>query len=102
MDMNEETLELILKNKINELSDFLKSHCNNEEQLNKIEQTLNNLKFYDIMLFILVINENDIDKYINQFIYGYQINETEEIRNTIKVYLEYFISINNLLKENVK
>ena len=97
-----ECLELILKQKINELSDYLKSHCNNQDQLILIEDKLNNLKFYDIMLFILVLNENQIDTYINQFINSYQINETEEIKLTIKGYIEYFISVNKLLNENVK
>ena len=94
-------LETILREKINELSNYLKSFCNNQEQVNLIEHKLNNLKYYELMLFILSLKETEIETYINQFINTYQIHETEEIRKFIKDYLEYFISINEILKETV-
>ena len=100
--MDNESLETILRNKINELSHYLKSFCNNDDQVNLIEHKLNNLKYYEIMLFILSLKESEIETYINQFINTYKIHETEQIRNTIKEYLQYFISVNNLLKETVK
>ena len=100
--MENNSLENILRNKINELSDYLKSFCNNDEQIHLIQNKLQNLKYYEIMLFILSLKETEIEIYINQFIHTYQINETEEIRQTIKEYLIYFININNLLKETVK
>ena len=95
-------LETILREKINELSHYLKSFCNNDDQIQLLEHKLNNLKYYELMLFILSLKETDIELYINQFINTYQIHETEEIRRFIKDYLEYFISINNVLKETVK
>ena len=97
----ENSLEQILREKINELSNYLKSFCNNQEQVNLIEHKLNNLKYYELMLFILSLKETEIETYINQFINTYQIHETEEIRKFIKDYLEYFISINEILKETV-
>ena len=100
--MNNESLETILRNKINELSDYLKSFSSNDDQIHLIQDKLNNLKYYEIMLFILSLKETEIETYINQFINTYQINETEDIRDTIKEYLQYFISVNNLLKETVK
>ena len=95
------SLETILRNKINELSNYLKSFCNNQEQVNLIDKKLNNLKYYELMLFILSLKETEIETYINQFINTYQIHETEDIRKFIKDYLEYFISINEILKETV-
>ena len=100
--MNNESLETILRNKINELSDYLKSFSSNDDQIHLIQDKLNNLKYYEIMLFILSLKETEIDNYCNQFINTYKINETEQIRQTIKDYIIYFINVNNLLKETVK
>ena len=100
--MENNSLENILRNKINELSDYLKSFCDNDEQIHLLEQNLNNLKYYELLLLIMSLKESEIGTYTNQFFHIYQINETEEIRQTIKEYLLYFININNLLKETVK
>ena len=100
--MENDSLEIILREKINELSDYLKSFSSNDDQIHLIQDKLNNLKYYEIMLFILSLKETEIETYTNQFIHTYQLIETEEIRQTIKQYLLYFININNILKETVK
>ena len=102
MENQEDSIETILRNKILELSDYLKSKCNNNEQIELITKKLDNLKYYEIMLFISFLNINKIDEYCNQFITTYKIVETEEIRNTIKDYIIYFISIKELISESVK
>ena len=94
MDNN---IESILKNKILELSDFLKSKCNHNEQIELITNKLDNLKYYEIMLFISFLNINKVNEYSNQFLHTYKIVETEEIRDTIKDYIIYFISIKELI-----
>ena len=99
---NNDSLEIILREKINEMSNYLKSFSNNDEQLYLIEDKLKNLKYYEIMLFILSLKETQIENYIDQFINTYKINETEIKRQTIKEFLLYFISVNKILKETVK
>ncbi len=99
---NNDSLETILRQKINEMSHYLKSFSNNDEQLYLIEDKLKNLKYYEIMLFILSLKETEIENYIDQFMNTYKINETEVKRQTIKEFLLYFISVNKILKETVK
>ena len=96
-----ETIENILKDKILELSHFLKSKCNNNEQLELITNKLDSLKYYEIMLFVSFLNINRINEYCDQFIHTYKINETPEIREKINDYLIYFISIKELMNENI-
>ena len=90
-------VENILRSKILELSDYLKSKCNNNEEIEQISDRLENLKYYEIMLFISFLNINKIDEYCNQFIQTYKIVETEEIREKIKDYIIYFITIKDLI-----
>ena len=54
------------------------------------------------MLFISFLNINKVNEYCDQFIDTYKIDESEEIRETIKDYIIYFISIRNLISETVK
>ncbi len=97
-----ETIENILRDKILELSEYLKSHCHNNEQIELITKKLDNLKNYEIMLFISFLNINKVNEYCDQFIDTYKIEETEQIRETIKDYILYFISIRDLISETVK
>lgn len=99
---NSNNVETILKTKILDLSNYLKSNCNNNEQIELITHKLDNLKYYEIMLFISFLNINKIDEYCNQFIQTYQIVETEEIRETIKDYIIYFLTIKDLISDTVK
>jgi hypothetical protein len=92
-------LETILKQKIQELSNYLISKSNNEDQIKLINNKLSNLKFYEIMLFVSFLQEKNIDTYINDFINSYKIEDTIEIRDTIKNYLEYFIQVNKILNK---
>ena len=102
MENQEDSIETILRNKILELSDYLKSKCDNNEQIELITKKLDNLKNYEIMLFISFLNINKVNEYCNQFIDTYKIDETEQIRETIKDYILYFISIRDLISETVK
>ena len=54
------------------------------------------------MLFISFLKIDKVNEYCDQFIYNYQIVETEEIREKIKDYIIYFISIRDLISETVK
>lgn len=96
------SIETILKEKIIELSDYLKSKCNNDDQIKLIEEKLNNLKLYEIMMFVLFLKDDQIDNYINQFIHTYKIDDNNETREKIKEYLLYFLNVKILLNENEK
>ena len=96
-----DNIESILRNEILELSNYLKSKCNNNEQIELISHKLDNLKYYEIMLFISFLNINKVNEYCDQFIHTYQIVESEEIRDKIKNYIIYFISIKELISENI-
>ena len=100
---NQDSIENILRDKINELSTYLISKCDNNDQIELITKKLNNLKYYEIMLFISFLNVDKVNEYCDQFINTYQIVETDDqIRETIKDYIIYFISIRDLISENVK
>ncbi len=98
--MTQLSLEEILKQKINELAQFLISNCRDTEKINLINDKLSNLKFYEIMLFITFLDLTKIDTYINDFINSYSIEDTIDIRNKIKDYLEYFIKVKDIISTN--
>ena len=55
------------------------------------------------MLFISFLNINKVDEYCDQFINTYGIVESDDqIRETIKDYIIYFISIRDLISETIK
>jgi hypothetical protein len=54
------------------------------------------------MLFVSFLKNDKINEYCDQFINTYKINETEEIRETVKNYLIYFISIKELIIETME
>ena len=92
-------LETILKEKIQELSNYLISKSNNEEQIKLINDKLSHLKFYEMMFFITFLDETKIEIYINDFINSYKIQDNIETRDKIKNYLEYFIQVNKILNK---
>ena len=102
MENQEDSIETILRNKILELSDYLKSKCDNNKQIELITKKLENLKYYEIMIFISFLNVDKVNEYCDQFINTYKIDETEEIREKIKDYIIYFISIRDLISETIK
>ena len=97
--MDNNTLEQILKEKILNLSNFLKSKSDNETQNKLIDKKLNDLKFYEILLFISFLQKNQIDTYIEQFLNTYKIEDSDETRNTIKEYMSYFVEVKEIMNQ---
>ena len=98
--MNSNTnIEILLKNKIKDLGEFLLSICENENKKNEIKTALIDLPFYKILLFISFLDSNKIDNQINDFINSFQLNDTQENRDKIKEYIEYFFQIKLIINE---
>ena len=95
---SENNIETILKEKILEFSSYLKQKCNNPDHVKQIDEKLNNLKFYEIMAFIMFLDENKLDTYIND-LFKYDIEDSQEVRDNIKNYLNYFLSVKQIVNE---
>jgi hypothetical protein len=95
-------IETILKDKINEFSSFLISKCDNDDQIKIIQDKLGNLKFYELMLFITFLDNNRLDHYINELMNTINLQDSEEIRLSIKEYLIYFINVKQIFNDSMK
>uniref|UniRef100_A0A6C0EDE1 Uncharacterized protein n=1 Tax=viral metagenome TaxID=1070528 RepID=A0A6C0EDE1_9ZZZZ len=91
--------ETILREKLLNFSSYLKEKCNNPDHVKQIDEKLNNLKFYEIMAFILFLDENKLDSYINDLYSLYNsLEDSQEVRDNIKENLNYFLKIKNIFK----
>ena len=97
--MNNQNIEILLKNKIKDLGEFLLSICENENKKKDINDALIDLPTYKILLFISFLNHNKIDDQITDFIKLFQLNDNNENRNEIKKYIDYFLQIKQILNE---
>ena len=97
--MNSNNIEILLKEKINDLGNFLISICDNHSKKNDIKNSLIDIPTYKVLLFISFIDPNKIEHQINDFIKLFHINDSNENRDKIKQYIKYFISIKNVLNE---
>ena len=48
------------------------------------------------MLFIMLINDNKMNDQINEFVEKFNIINTDENKNQIKEYYNYFLSVKSL------
>lgn len=92
-----ENIEIILKNKVKELGEYLISICENDTKKDDIKNALIDLPLYKILLFISFLDKNKIDDQINDFVKLFQIKNNNETREMIKSYIDYFISVKNIL-----
>ena len=90
-------IEIILKDKIKELGQFLISICDNEEKKQTIKETIIDIPSYKLLLFVSLLDPNRIDNQINDFINIFNINDTTENRQVLKEKLDYFIQVKNIL-----
>lgn len=100
--MNSNNIENILKDKVNEFASFLISKCDNHDQIKTIEDKLLGLKFYEIMMFLTFLDPNKLDSYTNELMNSIHIQDSEEIRNSIKDYLNYFLSVKQIINDSMK
>jgi hypothetical protein len=92
-------IEIILKDKINELGEFLLSICENDSKKKDIRDTLIDVPTFKILMFISFINTNKINHQIDDFIILFNLKDSNENRDKIKEYIDYFIQIKNILNE---
>jgi hypothetical protein len=97
--MNNQNIEILLKNKIKDLGEFLLSICNDIDKKKDINDALIDLPTYKILLFISFLDHNKIDDQIIDFIKLFQLNDNNENRNEIKKYIDYFLQIKAILNE---
>ncbi len=95
-------MESILKEKINDLGNYLISICESETYKKLIKETLNDMPEYKIFFFLFLINKNNIDYQINDFVKLFCITDNQETRNEIKKHLEWFLNVNGLINNNYK
>ena len=93
---NNDTIKLI-KEKLIELGDYLKSLCKNDDTNKKINDTLINLKDYEMLMFILFLDQKNIDKQIEDLLRIYGITYDTENFEYIKKYMIYFTNIKKII-----
>ena len=99
MNNTNNNIEIILRNKIQSLANFLISICNNENKKNMIQDTMIGLPLYKILLFISLLDKNKFNHQIDNFVKLYEINDNDYNREIIIEYLNYFINVKEILNE---
>ena len=92
-------IEILLRNKIQDLGNFLISICNNETKKKEINDTLISLPLYKILLFISILDKNKFNHQIDNFVKSFDLDNNENNREIIKEYLNYFINVKEILNE---
>ena len=92
-------IEILLRNKIQDLGNFLISICTNENMKKEINDTLISLPLYKILLFISILDKNKFNHQIDNFVKSFDLDNNENNREIIKEYLNYFINVKEILNE---
>ena len=92
-------IEILLSEKINDFGQYLISNTNDTNKQNVIKNALIDLPSYKILLFISYLDSQKIESHINDFINLFGITSTDDTRNEIKKYLQYFFQIQNIIKK---
>ena len=95
--MENNNIEIILKNKIRELACFLISICDSEDNRKNIEDSLLDLPTYKIMFFLSFLNRDKIDNQIDDFIKIYSLIDTIDNREKIKDSINYFLEVKQII-----
>ena len=83
----------LLKQKVSQFGEFLISVCNNESIKIEIQNEIQHMKIEYILLFILFLDKNKIHNEIDKLIQKFHIIDTEETRNQIHQYIDYFLEV---------
>ena len=92
-------LEIMLKDKVKDLGNYLIEICEDETKKQNIRDTLIDLPVYRILLFVSFLYEDKIDHQIDDFENLFKLNKSIESRLKIKDYIQYFIQIKDILNE---
>ena len=93
-------MQQLLENNINEFGNKLSEMTDDEQSKLLIKTKLNNLPYYEILIFILVLDINKIDFYIQDLITKFKIIDNEINREFIRNQIDNFIQIKNLFNQN--
>jgi len=100
MNNSNNDFENLLRNKIIEFSSYLISKCDNNDQIKMIEDKIGSLRYYEILMFITFLDSNKLDNYISDLINTINMPDSEEIRQKIKEYLQYFMNVKEIILGN--
>ena len=95
--MSNQNIEILLKDKIKQLGEFLISICNDNDKKQNIIDSLIELPSYKILLFISFLDLNKVENQINDIIVLFQLNDSVENRLKIREYIDYFIEVKNII-----
>ena len=86
-------VEQLLKQKVSEFGEFLVSICNSESKKSEIQNEIQHMKIEFILLFIMFLDKNKLSGEINNLIHKFDLIDTEENRNQIQKYIDYFVQV---------
>ena len=92
-------IEIILKQKVKELGEFLISICEDNDKKKEIIDSIIELPTYKILLFINFLDLNKVEDQIDDFIKMFKLNNSEQNRSEIKKYIDYFIEVKKIINE---
>lgn len=90
-----------LNNKFESFLDMLRTitPSHKHEEIEKIEDIINNK--YKMMLFLLLVSEDNKNKNIWDFIKKFNIENTTENYNKIEKYYSYFIQVKKIINKTI-
>ena len=94
-----DNIEILLKQKVKELGEFLISICDDEKKRIEIKESIIELPTYKILLFINFLDLNKVEDQIDDFIKMFKLNNSEQNRSEIKKYIDYFIEVKKIINE---
>jgi hypothetical protein len=97
--MQNTNLEIMLKDKVKELGEFLIEICLDETKKRDIKDTLIDLPMYKLLMFISFLDTNKVDHQIDDFVRLFKLDNTEDNRTKIKDHIQFFISVKEILNE---
>lgn len=92
-------MEELFKKKIENMSEYLISVCNNKDKIKDIRESLTDLPLYKIILFINFLDKNKMDDQVSDFIKLYSLNDNQETKDKIIEYLNYFLEVKDILNQ---
>ena len=90
-------MEILLKEEVIDFGNKLILLTDNEDSKLMIENQINKLSIYEILLFIQFLDKKKIDFYINDFIKKFHIEDNEKNKTYIEDKINHFIDIQDII-----
>ena len=97
MNSNLEQIKEILYNDIKEFKNDIIKLVNDNEYKIKLEETFNNISHVKILLFIYLVNENNMNNQILEFMEKFKIENNNYNYSILSNHYKHFIDIKNCL-----